>query len=193
MSTQHRSPILRIPTELTLQIFKCAMPPQPSLPSALEAPLLVAQICRIWREICLSSPELWSTVEFSRPAADSHRPILDLAELWLSRAKTRPLRLWLQDMHRNRTGPVPLLETTIRWSSQWEEVLITLPIATLSSLQNTSFPLLCRLILVIVNHLVDEVFTISHAPLLRSVEVPNYPRAMGTSGDRPISTSPGRS
>ncbi|KAJ6481986.1 hypothetical protein C8R45DRAFT_1215753 [Mycena sanguinolenta] len=171
MSAQHRSPILGIPTELTLRIFKCAMPSEPSLPSPLEAPLLVAQICRIWREICLASPELWSAVEFRRPEGDSHHPILDLAELWLSRAKTRPLQLRLEDLHRDPAGPVPLLDTTLRWASQWEDVLISLPIATLAPLRNTSFPLLRRLILVLVNHSVDEVFTISQAPLLRSVEL----------------------
>ncbi|KAF7364473.1 F-box domain-containing protein [Mycena sanguinolenta] len=171
MSAGHPSLILEFPPELMLEIFKLSMPSVPGRPSPLEAPLLLAQICRQWREICLDSPELWSSVEFYRPSSIPNLAS-DLVDLWLSRAKSHPLQLSLEDKFMGH-DPVPaLLAITMRWASQWEVAHIKFPIAASKYLRTTSFPLLRRLAVVInVSHLEGETITISNAPLLRSVEV----------------------
>ncbi|KAJ7175185.1 hypothetical protein C8R43DRAFT_824335, partial [Mycena crocata] len=83
-------PILTLPNEITSQIFTECLPADGLVrPSPRTAPLLVAQICRHWREVALATCELWSSVEFQKEG----RP--PLIESWFSRAKGHPLALSL--------------------------------------------------------------------------------------------------
>ncbi|KAF8217141.1 hypothetical protein K438DRAFT_1496969, partial [Mycena galopus ATCC 62051] len=58
-------PIFTIPVEIISEIFLHCLP-APSLPAAdavhpstTLAPLLLGQICRMWREIAYHNPRLW--------------------------------------------------------------------------------------------------------------------------------------
>ncbi|KAJ6456656.1 hypothetical protein C8R45DRAFT_1186251 [Mycena sanguinolenta] len=185
MSAMRPSMILEFPPELMLEIFKRSMPSAPSPPSPREVPLLLAQICHRWREISLDSPELWSSVAFRRPLIDSNHQALVFVELWLSRAKGHPLQLSLED----KSDAVPtLLETAMRWSSQWEDVHLKLAVAAPALLHSIFFPRLRRLSIAInVSYLWGEAITILNAPLLRSVEVtePNWNNILGSNLDLP--------
>ncbi|KAJ7120013.1 hypothetical protein C8R46DRAFT_876350, partial [Mycena filopes] len=52
-------PILTIPFEITAEIFLHCLPAFPSQPSGSVAPMLLARICRQWRNIACSTPRLW--------------------------------------------------------------------------------------------------------------------------------------
>ncbi|KAJ6610649.1 hypothetical protein B0H10DRAFT_1648235, partial [Mycena sp. CBHHK59/15] len=53
-------PVLSLPTEITMEIFRrCIHPGSAPRPSPAKAPLLLAQICRQWRQIALNTPDLW--------------------------------------------------------------------------------------------------------------------------------------
>ncbi|KAJ6533078.1 hypothetical protein B0H19DRAFT_884848, partial [Mycena capillaripes] len=53
-------PVLSLPPEITMEIFSCCIPSESNpRPSPTEAPLLLAQICRQWREVALHTPALW--------------------------------------------------------------------------------------------------------------------------------------
>ncbi|KAJ7160927.1 hypothetical protein C8R46DRAFT_810570, partial [Mycena filopes] len=52
-------PILTIPFEITVEIFVHCLPEFPNHPNAAVAPMLLARICRQWRNIACSTPRLW--------------------------------------------------------------------------------------------------------------------------------------
>jgi F-box-like len=57
-----------LPPELLGKIFIHCLPPrvwQPPFPKVREAPMLLCQVCRYWRELALSLPMLWSSVSGS--------------------------------------------------------------------------------------------------------------------------------
>ncbi|KAJ7167804.1 hypothetical protein C8R46DRAFT_1094193, partial [Mycena filopes] len=62
-------PVLSLPHEITSEIFLHCLPPIPELrsdaesgPSVALAPLLLIQICRTWRNVALSTPQLWNNL-----------------------------------------------------------------------------------------------------------------------------------
>ncbi|KIJ16476.1 hypothetical protein PAXINDRAFT_98929 [Paxillus involutus ATCC 200175] len=108
------SPVRRLPTEILQQVFvECTeitplgvtqsldadiFFPQPD-PS--QAPLLLTQVCRLWRAISSSTPELWSSIRVSRHAYRAKSPrnlrlLRVMLEAWLSNAQSLPLKLHLE-------------------------------------------------------------------------------------------------
>ncbi|KAJ7720030.1 hypothetical protein B0H16DRAFT_1224947, partial [Mycena metata] len=53
-------PVISTPAELISEIFIACLPDNGRVqPSRHTAPLSLARICRHWREIALSTPQLW--------------------------------------------------------------------------------------------------------------------------------------
>ena len=94
------SPIQRLPNELLSEIFVHCLPDQQKMGAtrgsfrSKEAPLLLGSVCSHWRAVSLSTQELWSFVwiNFSIPTINSDTAN---ANIWLERAKKRPLSLAL--------------------------------------------------------------------------------------------------
>ncbi|KAJ7186714.1 hypothetical protein C8R46DRAFT_837918, partial [Mycena filopes] len=64
-----------------------------NLPGLFEnaAPLLLLRICRQWKDVALSSPELWTSIQVSCPyIIESIIPDLDR---WLRRTGSLPLTI----------------------------------------------------------------------------------------------------
>ncbi|KAJ7726619.1 hypothetical protein B0H16DRAFT_1471284 [Mycena metata] len=77
-------PVLTLPNEITSRIFVGCLPNDGHvLPSPSAAPLLLAQICRHWRQVALSTCELWSS--FHLPGSGDGSAFL--LETWSTRAK----------------------------------------------------------------------------------------------------------
>ncbi|KAJ7182388.1 hypothetical protein C8R43DRAFT_845088, partial [Mycena crocata] len=92
------SPALKLPYELTSQIFMDCLPVYGrARPSLRAAPLLLAQICVVWRSVALSLPQLWSSVflEFSRPGRTSKlaNNSIALVDCWFGRSGQHPLSI----------------------------------------------------------------------------------------------------
>ncbi|KAJ7645963.1 hypothetical protein DFH06DRAFT_1210818 [Mycena polygramma] len=145
MATGLQSLFLRLPTEIIATIFEHCIPLWPSSghqdrpwdptwPSPNEAPLLLAQICRRWREICLDTPSLWASVVYGDTGS------IDLLEVWLSRARKHRLRIRLESDHEARAGD--LLRTIEPHSSRWQEVHFQLPTSAHERLNTFAFPCL---------------------------------------------------
>ncbi|KAJ6461639.1 hypothetical protein DFH09DRAFT_1175758, partial [Mycena vulgaris] len=88
-------PVLTLPTEITAEIFiQCVHSCwQISGASLSTAPLLLLQICRLWRTIALSTPSLWATlnIRFGRsPATISPEAFGKSVNMWLGRAGDIP-------------------------------------------------------------------------------------------------------
>ncbi|KAJ6533040.1 hypothetical protein B0H19DRAFT_877038, partial [Mycena capillaripes] len=81
-------PVLSLPPEITMGVFLRCMPSESKFrPSPIHAPLLLAQICRQWRQIALHTPALWRCL-----LLEDGRPV-ELLHLWLSRCGNLPISL----------------------------------------------------------------------------------------------------
>ncbi|KAF8202008.1 hypothetical protein K438DRAFT_1581458, partial [Mycena galopus ATCC 62051] len=84
-------PVLMLPPEITILIFLHCLPEASAYPqpSPLSAPLLLAQICRQWRDIAIASPALWRSIGL----VDTRS--VGVFQTWLSRSGNHPLNLSL--------------------------------------------------------------------------------------------------
>jgi hypothetical protein len=163
-------PVLTLPTEITVEIFRRTLPPSPS-PSPLEAPLLLGQICRQWREIALNARDLWQSLSFS-----NHRSIA-LLQMWLSRSGDSPLNYSIEC-----SDPVAadaLIDTSLQHSHRWKDVTLGLPFTSFSRLRFRTLPMLRRIAFAIHHKpagdgapdaVLDNV-VVADAPLLRAVRI----------------------
>ncbi|KAJ7128716.1 hypothetical protein C8R44DRAFT_778553 [Mycena epipterygia] len=78
-------PVLTLPNEITSEIFFQSLDSSERLPSDPSSPLFLGHICRKWREIALSTPSLWSTIEIK--IINTHDSALRLLETWLARSR----------------------------------------------------------------------------------------------------------
>ncbi|KAK1233185.1 hypothetical protein PQX77_003670 [Marasmius sp. AFHP31] len=98
------SPFRRVPADIWRSIFiKCV----PSNPYGLctrttkDAPLLLTTVCRSWREIAFSTPNLWTSIHIYLPAPSIYT--LDHAYIAKLRGRREGLKAWL-----DRSGSLPL-------------------------------------------------------------------------------------
>lgn len=86
------SSIQAIPPEILGQIFINCLADEHCkiLPRKTTAPLLVAQVCSIWRTVALSTPQLWSSMLITFPMQER------LANAWLSRSGGLPLKIGIE-------------------------------------------------------------------------------------------------
>ncbi|KAJ6477531.1 hypothetical protein C8R45DRAFT_1007246 [Mycena sanguinolenta] len=169
-------PVLSLPAEITTEIFLRCTPSQSNLgESPSEAPLLLAQICRQWRQIALDTPHLWRSLHFR-----DGETCIELLRLWLSRSGNLPLNLDLKcwDLSRARA----LIEASLLHSHRWQDVKFGLHRRSFSEfdLRHASLPLLHSISLVAQwispdNDPFDDTFTITHAPSLRHAHISTLP------------------
>ncbi|KAF7375516.1 F-box domain-containing protein [Mycena sanguinolenta] len=171
-------PVLSLPTEITTEIFLRCIPPQSNLRQAhSEAPFLLAQICRRWRQLALDTPHLWRSLVFNERETS-----IDLLQLWLFRSGNLPLDIELKCSEPTRAGP--LIETVLLHCPRWRNVKFGLPEGSFSELdlRHASLPTLHSIsleptVLWAWPESIDDPVTIMHAPSLREVHVSRLPRA----------------
>ncbi|KAL0568736.1 hypothetical protein V5O48_013245 [Marasmius crinis-equi] len=103
---QHRaltSPMRRMPNDILREIFVRCLPID-ALPARdlLEAPLLLTTICRLWREVAITTPTLWNSIDIQLPTVLRHELLDDTFEGLVER-RFEGTRLWLE-----RSGSLPL-------------------------------------------------------------------------------------
>ncbi|KAJ7140412.1 hypothetical protein C8R46DRAFT_1320341 [Mycena filopes] len=98
-------PVLTLPTEIISEIFIRFLPPYPECPpwTGCLSPSVLTQICGKWREIALSTPELWGAAAFNLDIPPDPRLRLGVAhraqidsfrgQAWLDRSRACPLSL----------------------------------------------------------------------------------------------------
>ncbi|KAF7377530.1 F-box domain-containing protein [Mycena sanguinolenta] len=88
----YKYPVLTLPTEIVTQIFIRVLPPYPgylSLTGTLS-PTSLTHLCHQWREIAISTPSLWRTIDLS----DNNIPLeqrVNIFSLWSERSRSCPL------------------------------------------------------------------------------------------------------
>ncbi|KAJ7766702.1 hypothetical protein B0H16DRAFT_370612 [Mycena metata] len=106
-----------LPPEILSEIFVHCLPEWPG-PDLEEAPLLLCRVCRRFREVAVSTPRLWSSLWIDFDNYD--HPCWNIPSLWLSRARSLPLSLWLHETWDDHA----LLPTVIGLSEQWKSLAI---------------------------------------------------------------------
>ncbi|KAF9239821.1 hypothetical protein BU15DRAFT_61745 [Melanogaster broomeanus] len=87
------SSVRRIPPEVLGEIFYHCLPGTPFLtPRNAECPMVLTQVCHLWRAVAMSSPRLWSSVTIHLQKALCTE-ILPGYDTWLARAKGVPLSI----------------------------------------------------------------------------------------------------
>ncbi|KAF8218138.1 hypothetical protein K438DRAFT_1796370 [Mycena galopus ATCC 62051] len=165
-------PVLTLPSEITAEIFKwCYERGLRLLPSV--APLLLTRICHDWRELALSTPALWDTIdeiEYNDPLEDE-----EFLSTWFSRAGTRPLSLGI--IYPDHLESAYLESIVRRHASQlqWLDVM-TQPDTLLHFSTIQSFPLLRELSLVCAREDVgSQINVFRDAPSLRYLSIECFP------------------
>jgi hypothetical protein len=88
------SPVLRLPNELSTDIFLHCLPDMnlPFATNSLITPFYLGSICHTWRDLIWSTPQIWSIVSID---LSSSMPI-DLLEEWFIRSDLLPLSIQVQ-------------------------------------------------------------------------------------------------
>jgi hypothetical protein len=82
-------PILRLPHELSAQIFTAAFPENSRYTWQSATPLVLGKVCSAWRCIAWSTPRLWNTISLRRPQYSNVH--IELLRQWLERSAQCPL------------------------------------------------------------------------------------------------------
>ncbi|KAJ7174859.1 hypothetical protein C8R46DRAFT_94521 [Mycena filopes] len=143
-------PALTLPPEIVSEIFLNFLPSYPDLPPPLGlfSPLLLCQICRLWRAIAVSAPDLWRAIPLDLTNISSNQDCaadqVQLAETWLARSGTLPLSIRLVCASQVGIGPkltIRLVDILLPHRERWEYLELVAPIDALS-LVGGSMPLL---------------------------------------------------
>ncbi|KAJ7469546.1 hypothetical protein FB451DRAFT_1254964 [Mycena latifolia] len=131
-------PIISIPVEIVSQIFLHCLPANGRVrPFIFSAPVSLAQICRHWREIAVSIPHLWRSIDLELGDLIScgenvgdgspYAQVCDLLKTWFRRANGQPLSITLRCHTDSDLMPPNILSTIAEFSDQWGRLEIVLP------------------------------------------------------------------
>jgi hypothetical protein len=147
-------------TELVRKVFNAiSADSQFVSPSSEESPLTLLRVCRRWKDIALTSPELWTSLDAS--ATRFYPSYTAMVDLWLRRSRNRPLNLHLGlESTLTEQGFIPcvpdehaasLLHIFLSHMARWRDVhfrwdapelppiFFTFPLQSLGMLQNFTF------------------------------------------------------
>ncbi|KAJ7704604.1 hypothetical protein B0H17DRAFT_1193807 [Mycena rosella] len=115
----YRYPVLTLPNEIMSEIFVHFLPVYPYRSPLIgpRSPALLAQICRKWRDIALSTPELWRAVKLTLYKKRRFEQQLHLLESYLERSGSCPLSIELWSNFSDLDPPtweLPFLRTIAR-------------------------------------------------------------------------------
>ncbi|KAJ7762601.1 hypothetical protein B0H16DRAFT_1414585, partial [Mycena metata] len=118
-------PVLTLPVEITSQIFKWTLAPG-GVASTLTAEgksLVLGHICQLWRQIALSTPELWNTINIAvGPALDSD---LSRIHTFLSRSSSMALSISINaDSRRSQLAFRAAVDALVPYSRAWKNLSI---------------------------------------------------------------------
>lgn len=144
------SPIRRMAPELLQEMFvRCLPTTRNCVMDATEAPLLLIRICSNWRQIALSTPEVWSSLHISIPRKRSLEPtnsrmpyILQKAQDWLARSGTCPLSISLYIYEPHPSEFAPIIESLAPFIHRSRNIGFSVPREFLAHLGSRDVPFL---------------------------------------------------
>ncbi|KAJ6466132.1 hypothetical protein C8R47DRAFT_41322 [Mycena vitilis] len=187
------APIRRVPTEILREIFHSyadLLGDSHECVDVKDGIWLMSHICSYWRVVALSTPELWSSCNFT--CEKRCKDAAALAGAWLRYAGTRPLavRFHCKDAspeHRGKGHCRRVMAVLAARSAQWSELELQIPASfyTHRDLEfyplDSKLPLLQKLRIIAVppgnGSIIHSVFvltTFSGAPRLRDVSLVSF-------------------
>jgi F-box-like len=139
------SPLRRLPPELLQVIFVWCLPShRNAVMHASEAPVLLGRVCSEWRQISLSTPEVWSSLHIVPPNINFSNLTFskarfkrkrELIEMWLGRSGACPLNIsfvWFaSDSEDAIKLCASLLEALIPMCGKWQMLDFQVPLKML--------------------------------------------------------------
>ncbi|KAJ3560144.1 hypothetical protein NP233_g11028 [Leucocoprinus birnbaumii] len=132
------SPFRRLIPDILQEIFYHCLPTSHNaVISNREAPLLLGEVCRHWRDVSRSTPRLWSSIHITLPALTPYDPahpnsnstLLSAASSWLSRSGVLPLRISFSSNIYSRLSNIPtnahvqpFLDLFSTFSPRWKAI-----------------------------------------------------------------------
>ncbi|KAJ7472237.1 hypothetical protein B0H11DRAFT_1866917 [Mycena galericulata] len=127
-------PVLTLPPEVVSEIFMHCLCDTRARPNFAEAPLLLCNICSLWRTIAILTPGLWSALELTFKFSLFGTNLVDLLELWLSRSGSHPLSVSMcydeYTAANRRQGLTQVVKLLMRHAHHWEDADLRLPDAS---------------------------------------------------------------
>ncbi|KAJ6589194.1 hypothetical protein B0H19DRAFT_232880 [Mycena capillaripes] len=165
----YKYPVLTLPNEIVSEIFVHFLPIYPQYPpfSGTLSPTVLTQVCHEWREIALATPALWSAISLTTSAVPPFERQLHISEIWLHRSRRSPLSIQIIDNSLRSRGP-EIFAAVVDHQARCEHLKLHLVRSPLPALGEV-FPLLRHLDLRLTTAV--DVFTLHHAPLLRTVSL----------------------
>ncbi|KAK0458103.1 uncharacterized protein EV420DRAFT_1764575 [Desarmillaria tabescens] len=198
VSTQFSStlaPIRRLPSKVLRSIFRetqssdlverWSMNSRPII-GFMQDPLTLSQVCGSWRDIVVSSPELWSHIKITYPRLEPDNPsasnFQSLLKTILPLSDQLPLDMQFKsDEHTSSGDAIEVFSLLLGERHRWRSASLKLPLDLLELLKSSSRKLACLESLTLVTpHIprddgafspgdVSDVFI--EAPSLRKVEL----------------------
>ncbi|KAF8880588.1 hypothetical protein CPB84DRAFT_1965745 [Gymnopilus junonius] len=150
MNKMHNPVILQVPPEVASIIFKFYLPEMPvSADSRKEqprnttmAPLLLGAVCRGWRDIAWSIPQLWTYIDVVLDSGKESE--FSLISEWLNRSGGLPLSIHVYTRGLRRTIPRwEIVDLINKYSARWEvlELFVPAPLVNMfrGNLENQYF------------------------------------------------------
>ncbi|KAJ7502657.1 hypothetical protein B0H11DRAFT_1989518 [Mycena galericulata] len=143
------APARRLPPDIVCAIFIASLPStQNCVMSGQDSPLLLCQICSAWRQLALSTPQLWASLHIVVPLRSRIDDLAEVVTVWLSRSGVVPLSLSVTTKVFNPADydPAPILSSLAAFSRRWKHISINLRTPTdfdsLTSLSIHDVPML---------------------------------------------------
>ncbi|KAF5346108.1 hypothetical protein D9758_009978 [Tetrapyrgos nigripes] len=136
------APVRKVPDDTLSEIFIRCLPEDYNATRSLsEAPLLLGQVCRRWRRVSLSTPDLWTSLHIVIPTNADMNLLCSIiesrrkgVEAWLGRSGVLPLSLSIYSQHCSGYGRNVnvlgcirrFMESITQFSSRWKKVELRL-------------------------------------------------------------------
>lgn len=141
------APIRSLPAEVLSEVFMAVPRNEPF--SISNSPVLFTRVCSQWRDVAISTPQLWDVVNFIVDGTLNVKPFtMEFWKLWLSRSGACPLKIKV-DLSRRalpRFSYCPIMDMLLSCSHRWFDACITAPFSldTFAAVK-AQFPILTNL------------------------------------------------
>ncbi|KAJ7025416.1 hypothetical protein C8F04DRAFT_967748 [Mycena alexandri] len=135
-------PVLTLPPEVVSEIFVhfLSVYPKRAPQKGLLSPIILAQICGLWRQIAFSTPRLWRTFGITLTDESDGAGQVSAVETLLQRSGSCPLSV---EFSYSRYDASPLFQTITAHRARWQHLKLCIHVRDLSTMFGLGpFPIL---------------------------------------------------
>ncbi|KAJ6514466.1 hypothetical protein C8R47DRAFT_572421 [Mycena vitilis] len=171
-------PVLSLPPEIVSNIFVECLPHHGRVrPSSVAPPLLLVQVCGVWRDIALQTHQLWRSVDvaFSIPPCGDQTAAIHIINRWFSRAKGQPLSLTIRALRAKIPTPIIPLISSVAARIHTLELALSNEDLDILEKHAIVYPNLKRLATSVSRRRDDSFSVLQRAPLVTNLEITGVP------------------